>query len=472
MHNHPTAVSASHQTQGQRFQKVPFQGATFFALPGICIGFAMIILDASLLNVALPAIHRSLGGGMDGLLWIVNGYTLTFATLLLSSGALGDYLGAKPIFLSGLALFTISSLACSLAPSIDLLIAARVLQGGGAAFLAPGSLALLTHSYPNAQERARAVGIWSAVSGVGFAGGPLLGGLLVDAFGWRSIFLVNVPIGLIAFTLTARFVAAPPRTSRWKFDLAGQVLAALTLLPLTYALIEGGQSGWKTPLVMIGCAMAGVAALLFLLVESHSHHPLLPLKLFASPKFSVANIVAFFYNFGLYSLLLVLSLFLQNVQGFSASGTGLTLLPLTLTYLLTSLLIAGRVTARWGPRLPLTLGTASCFLGALVVAWVGKNSSPLVLIAGLILFGFGMGMTMTAMTAAVLSSIGGKQAGVGSAVLNISRQVGGVLGPTLAGTLVSANSVAPGMHLALLIVAGGFSLSLLLTRLAVHPDAG
>lgn len=198
-----------------------------------------------------------------------------------------------------------------------------------------------------------------------------------------------------------------------------------------------------------------LAAGLFLLVESRSRDPLLPLKLFVSPTFSVANIVAFFYNFGLYGLLLVLSLFLQNGQGLSATGTGLSFLPLTLTYLLTSLLIAGRVTACRGPRLPLAIGTASCCIGALVVAWMGKNSAPIVLIAGLLPFGFGMGMTMTAMT---------------TAALNVSRQVGGVLGPTLAGTLVGANSLVWGMRITLLIVAGGFFLSLLLTLIAVRSN--
>lgn len=438
-----------------------------FALPAMCIGFAMIIIDANVLNVALPAIYRDLGGGLDGLLWVVNGYTLLFATLLLTSGALGDRLGAKPVFLVGLTLFTTASLLCSLVPNIDLLIATRALQGVGAALLAPASLALITHAYPDVQKRARAVGVWSAISGVGFAGGPILGGLLVDSFGWRSIFLVNVPIGIVALALTYRFVAASPRSLGRNIDLLGQVLSIFALVPLTSALIESRRFGWTALPVILGFVFAAVAMMLFLLVECRARHPMLPLRFFASPVFTAANVVAFFYNFGLYGLLLVLSLFLQGVQGLSALATGLTFLPLTLTYVFTTWLFAGRLTAWAGPRLPLAAGTFCCCLGTLVIAWIGKNGSIIALISGLIPFGFGIGMTMTAMTAAVLSSVQTTQSGTASAVLTTSRQVGGVLGPAITGMLISGTSVASGMHIALLMVAAGFSLGFFLTLVVV-----
>jgi len=427
----------------------------------------MIILDANIIIVALPRLSHDLGGGSQALLWFINIYSLIFAALLLIGGTLADRLGAKPIFLVGLFLFTLASLAGSMAPNIEILTLTRGLQGLGAALLTPGSLALITHSYSDEKERARAVSIYSAVSGIGFIGGPILGGLLTDAFGWRSVFLVNVPIGIVALVLTARYVTATPHSQERRMDLIGQVLAICALVSLTYTLIESKQAGWTALPILGGGGIFVVAAALFIQVEKRSKNPMLPLKLFTSPTFAIANVAAYFYNFGLYGLLLVLTLYLQNVQKISASMTGLLFLPLGLTFLLTSSLIAGRVTAHSGPRLPLALGTVGCCLGALIITWVARNSNPVLLVVGLIVFGSGTGLTMPAMTAAALSSVQATQAGIGSAALNTSRQVGGVLGPVLAGTLVTSASFLTGMQSALLIISGGFFLSFALTLLFV-----
>lgn len=445
------------------------QGRTLTLLCS-CVGFAIIILDANIVTVALPRISHDLGGGSQMLLWFVNIYPLIFASLLLTGGTLGDRLGTKPVFLVGLLLFILSSLAGSLAPRMEVLILTRAFQGLGAALLTPASLALITHTYTDKQERTRAIGIYSAISGIGFIAGPLLGGLLIDTFGWRCVFLLSVPIGIATLALAARYVTAISRSPEGRFDLPGQVLAICTLVSLTYILIEGKQLGWRTMPILVGTALFVSSAVLFVLVESRSKEPMLPLQLFTSLTFSVANIIAYFYNFGLYGLLLVLTLFLQNVQRISATKTGLQFLPLSLTFLLTTWLIAGRLTARHGPRLSLVLGATGGCLGALMIEWSTNNSNPILLVTGLIAFGFGIGMIMPAMTVAVLSSVKVTQAGIGSAVLNTSRQVGGVIGPVLAGTLVSTASFRTGMQSALLMISGGFLLCFVLSLLFISPN--
>ncbi len=220
-------------------------------LVAICFGFFMVILDTSVVNVALPAIQRDLHGSLSGLQWVVNSYTLVFASLLLSAGTLGDRLGHKCAFLLGYVLFTGASLLCSLAPSLPVLITARVLQGVGPALLVPGSLSLLTHGFQDTFKRARAVGIWAGSSGVGLAGGPVVGGLLVETLGWRSIFLLNVPCGLLALAFTLRFVNETPHATKLKHDLWGQACVIIALATLTYALIEGRSEGWTSLQVVI-----------------------------------------------------------------------------------------------------------------------------------------------------------------------------------------------------------------------------
>src|SRR5260370_20679285 len=335
-------------------------------LTAICFGFFMVILDTSVVNVALPAMQHDLHGSLEGLQWVVNGYTLIFASLLLSAGTLGDRLGHKRTFLAGYALFTGASLLCSLAPSLTLLIAARVLQGVGPAVVVPGSLSLITHGIQHPGKRARAIGIWAGSSGIGLAGGPVIGGLLVEVLGWRSIFLLNVPFGLLALALTMRFVNETPRTTAQKRDLWGQGCVIVALAALTYALIEGRSQGWTSPQIVCLLLLCVGASACFWLIETRSRTPLLPLHLFSSMTFSIPLLVGCVLNFGLYGILFVHSLFFQNISHYPAALAGVALLPITVATGSTAL-ISGRITARLGTRGPMIGGLAASCLGTLLL---------------------------------------------------------------------------------------------------------
>jgi MFS transporter, DHA2 family, methylenomycin A resistance protein len=373
-------------------------------LAAICFGFFLVILDTSVVNVALPAMQHDLHGSLEGLQWVVNGYTLIFASLLLSAGAFGDRLGHKRTFLTGYLLFTGASLLCSLAPSLTLLIAARVLQGVGPALLVPGSLSLITHGFQNPEKRARAVGIWAGSSGIGLEGCPAVSGLLVETLGWRSIFLLNVPFGLLALTLTMRFVNETPCTATQKHDPWGQVCVIVALATLTYVLIEGRSQGWIS-LQVVGLFLLCIGASAgFLLIETRHRTPLLPLHFFSSMAFSMPLLVGCVLNFGLYGILFVLSLFFQDISHYPAVLTGVALLPITVATGSTAL-ISGRVTARLGTRRPMIGGLAASCLGALLLLLGETGNALLLLTAGEIVVGLGCGMTVPAMTTALLNAV-------------------------------------------------------------------
>ncbi|GAC1499581.1 MAG: MFS transporter [Ktedonobacteraceae bacterium] len=436
-------------------------------LTAICFGFFMVILDTSIVNVALPAIQLDLHGSLRGLQWVVNGYTLVFASLLLSAGTLGDRWGHKRAFLIGFLLFTLGSLLCSIVPSLATLIVARILQGVGPALLVPASLSLITHGFSDPGERARAIGIWGGSSGIGLASGPVVGGLLVETLGWRSIFLLNIPIGILAIVLTLRFVTETPRSTRQKLDLWGQLCAILMLATLTYALIEGRQEGWFSPQIISVLLVCLVSLIAFLLIEARHSNPMLPLRLFALPTFSAATIVGSVINFGFYGVLFVLSLFFQDIQHYSAVLTGVAFLPITIATGLNSLL-SGRVTARFGSRRPMLFGLAGSCLGIiLLLLYIVQGSGIVYLIAGEIITGIGCGMSIPAMTTAILEVVPRTQVGLASALLNASRQVGGVLGVAILGSLLGSLSntgaFLAGMRAALVLVALLFLLGCALT---------
>ncbi|OKH58795.1 hypothetical protein NIES2130_12595 [Scytonema sp. HK-05] len=436
------------------------------SLTALCLGYFMVLLDTTILNVALPTIEHKMGGALHGLQWVVNGYALVFASLLLSGGVLGDRLGAKRVYLAGLAVFTIASLLCGLAPTLDVLITARVIQGFGAAMMVPGSLSLIRQAYSDPQDRARAVGIWAGVAAIGFASGPLIGGYLVEILGWRSIFFINIPPGILAVALTRRFVPKMVPNRQQGFNLGGQILAIVALCALTYALIESGRSGWGAPPIIVALLIFVVAAALFIVVEYWSYSPMLPLQLFAKPSFSVANTVGLFFSFGLYGQIFILSLFLQNVRGYSATAAGLAFLPLSVASAVTPPL-SGWLTGRIGPQLPMIIGLASSGVGVLVLVSIGTSTSYTILVIGFVLLGIGAGVTVPAMTATILWSVPKEQSGIASAVLNSSRQVGGVLGVALLGSLVSQHSFTTGMYIGQIIVAVIFLFSCILTFLYV-----
>jgi len=413
------------------------------------LGFVLVILDVTVVNVALERIQTSLSTNVTGLQWIINAYTLVFASLLLTAGALGDRFGAKRIFVIGFALFTIASLACGMAGSISTLIAGRIVQGVGAALCVPASLALLSASFPEAASRARAVSIWAGVGGLALAAGPVVGGILVDRFGWPSIFFLNLPLGIL---LTLSYAPSGLNTPNRGLDLAGQVLAILALGGLTLGFVESGALGWTHPRVLSGFACFLVAGALFLLAEARGADPMLPLSLFRSSVVSASCIVGLITNFAYYGLMFVLSLFFQATKGYSPLMTGLAFLPMTALVTVANL-ISGRLTARFGPRLPMVMGQALAACGYLGLASIDGRTAYSFIVGPLLTAGIGVALTVPAMTAAVLASADRKRTGITSGALNAARQTGGVIGVGVFGSLVAGGpeKLLAGMHVALIL---------------------
>jgi DHA2 family methylenomycin A resistance protein-like MFS transporter len=431
----------------------------------LSLGYFMVILDATVVNVALPALGRGLHTGVSGLQWIVDAYTLVLAALLLAGGSLADRLGGRRVLQAGLALFSGASAACGLAPGVWFLVGARAVQGLGAALVVPASLALIRAAFSDSRARAHAFGVWAAVAGVAAASGPIVGGALVSAVGWRAVFLVNLPVGAAAMALTAIAVPAPPpRPAR--LDPAGQLLAIATLVLLTLALIDAGSLGWSAGRVLALFAAAVVALALFLGQERHTGAPMLPLWLFARGQLSAGTAVGFLINLGFYGELFVLSLYFQGARGYSAFHTGLAFLPLAATTSVSSAL-SGRVFARAGVRLAMLLGLLTGAGGLLLLALASLRTPYWLLVAPLALTGFGMAFTMPAATAAVVEAAPAERAGLAAGVVNAARQTGGTIGVALLGTLIGAGSVA-----ARAISASGFRLATLAACAAFLVAAG
>jgi DHA2 family methylenomycin A resistance protein-like MFS transporter len=424
------------------------------ALVVICVGYFLVILDATVVNVALPAIGRELRGGVAGLQWVVDAYTLSFAGLLLAGGALAERLGGRRVFAAGLALFALASAACGAAPSLPVLIAARLVQGAGAAALVPASLVLLQAAYPTAAGRSRALGAWGSIAGIGAATGPVIGGLLVTTWSWRGVFLISVPFAAAALALTRRCVPGSPRRAR-ALDLPGQLLAVAALALATGALVQAGPLGWTSVPVLAGLAASAAAGAGFVVAERRSPDPMLPLALFRRPEFRSGTAVGLLINLGFYGQLFVLSLFFQDVRGYSALRAGLALLP-EAALLIAASTLSGAIMARTGPRRPMLAGLVIGGAGLLGLAAAGAGTSYLALVAPMAAAGFGMALTMPAATAAVMEAAPPDRGGIASGVVNAARQAGGVLGVALLGTLVSGPSISAGLRPALAVAAGAF----------------
>ncbi|MHB1615413.1 MAG: MFS transporter [Actinomycetes bacterium] len=431
-------------------------------LVAVCVGYFMVILDTMVVNVALPALSRGLHTTTSGLEWVVDAYSLVFAALLLSGGALGDRRGAKSVFQAGMGLFALASLACALAPSTAVLIGARCVQGLGAALAVPSSLSLLQAAYPDQAARRQAFGIWGAVAGIAAGAGPVLGGALVSELGWRSVFFLNVPVGAAGLVLAARHLPRPPR-QRHGVDPVGQLAAVVMLGGLTTALIEAGSTGWTSPVVVAGFGVFVVAAAAFVVIEHQVRRPMLPLSLFSSPTFSSATAVGALINLGFYGQLFVMSLYLQQFRGFTPLLAGVALTP-ELAMAIIGSAASGRVMARTGPRLPMLAGllVGGAGLASLVVA--GAHSSYWLLVMPFMAAGFGMSFVMPAATAAVMESAAPERTGLASGTLNASRQLGGVIGVALLGTLVALpESFISGLRTDMVIAGAVFALGALLT---------
>ncbi|MCI0569636.1 MAG: MFS transporter [Myxococcaceae bacterium] len=391
------------------------------------LGSGIAFLDTTVVNVALPTLGRELDAGMAGLQWTVDAYLLTLGALLLLGGALGDRYGRRRLFVVGLVWFAVASALCGLAPGVEVLVAARAVQGMGAALLTPGSLALLRSSFREG-EQGQAVGAWAGLSGVSTAFGPLLGGWLVDAVSWRLIFLINLPLAALAVWAALRWVpeSRDPQAAP-RLDVAGAVLAATGLGGVLYALIQAGVHGWSAPSV-VGAAVAGVVLLvLFLVVEHRAPSPMLPLGLFRSRQFSGANGATLAVYFALGGAMFLLVLQLQQSLGYSALAAGASLLPITALMLVLSP-VAGRWVDRVGFRLPMTVGplVAAVGLGMLTRVAPGRSYSEAVL-PGAVVFGLGLSCTVAPLTSAVISGAEAQHAGVASAVNNAVARIASLL---------------------------------------------
>jgi DHA2 family methylenomycin A resistance protein-like MFS transporter len=421
-------------------------------LAAMSLGFGVVQLDVTIVNTALNSIGMSLGGDVSELQWVVSIYTIAFAALILTAGALGDRSGAKTIFMSGFAVFTAASLACALAPTSAILIAARAVQGVGAAILVPNSLALLNHAYPEPTERGRAVGWWLAGASVALTAGPPVGGALIALVGWRSIFLVNLPIGFAGLWLTWRYVTDTPLTSRG-VDLLGQAAAIASLGTLAAALIEGGRLGWSDPRVIAAFGTAVILTGLFVVRERCAEQPMLPLPLFRNHVFARTTLIGLVVNIPFYGLIFVFSLYFQKINGFSALATGLAFVPMMAAVLPVNLL-APRLAERLGGPATVAAGAVLSAAACLALLGIEPRTSYWALFVPLIGMGCGIALSVPPLTSALLGSVEKSRSGVAAGVLNSARQTGSVVGVALFGSLIGqTNDFIFGMRVAFVISA-------------------
>jgi MFS transporter, DHA2 family, methylenomycin A resistance protein len=420
----------------------------FFA---VCLGYCAIILDGSVLNVALPTIRHELGHSMAAAQWVLSGYTLALSALLLTAGALGDRIGLRRMLLAGLAVFTAASAACAAAPSIGVLIGARVVQGVGAAALLPATLAVIPHLFTRPADRARATVTWVAAGAISVAIGPLVGGVLIDAFGWRAIFLINLPIGVVSAALTWISV---PETARHRvpLDHAGQVTAALALGLLAAGLILAGAAGWTAPATLALLAGGVAAGAAFWLVERRGANPMLPPAFLRHRVRSVAILSAGLMGFVFYGTLLVMSLYFQDIRGESPGAAGAALLPLTVGSTLAPLVLYRPLARRFGHRVMLTAGFTCCALGTITLGWTGPRTSYWLALIGLLLTGVASTVSFSALTSLLVSSVPARQSGLGSGLQNTTRQAGALFAVSLLGSVLNTAHMAGRLPAAFTII--------------------
>jgi EmrB/QacA subfamily drug resistance transporter len=404
----------------------------------ICAMSLLIVgLDVTIVNVALPSIQRELHAGVDGLQWVIDAYTLVIASLLMLSGSTGDRLGRKKVFQVGLATFTVGSLLCSLAPSLGWLIAFRMLQAVGGSMLNPVALSIITNVFTDPKERARAIGVWGAVFGLSMALGPVLGGLLVDAAGWRSIFWINIPVCIAVIVLTQLFVPDSRAERVRRVDPVGQILVIVVLASLTYAIIEGPTRGWASAEIIGFFVLAVVAAVVLVWYEFLRAEPLIDFRFFRSAPFAGATVIAVsaFATMGAFLFLTVL--YLQDVRGLDALHAGLMLLPAAAMTLIFAP-ISGRIVGSRGPRLPLLVAGVALIAGAVMLTRLNVSTPTLYILAAFTVFGIGNAMVNPPITNTAVSGMPRAQAGVAAAIASTGRQTGSSLGVAISGSIVSS----------------------------------
>ena len=416
----------------------------------MCVGYFLVLLDVTVVNVAVPSIGEDLGAGVAGMQWVVDGYAVTLAALLLAAGTVGDVVGHRPVVLAGLAAFGLASAVCAAAQSTGVLVGGRVAQGVGPALLLPGTLAIISRAFPESGEQARAIGVWAGVGSVALPAGPLLGGFLVDGAGWRWVFLVNVPIVLVAAAVALRIVPADEGARGRRIDVVGTLSGALTLAAATYAVIEIGRQGVSAT-VVVAAAVAVVAATSFVLAELRVEQPMLPLQLFRRPAFCTANAVAGAMNLGTLGLLFLLTLYLQGLQHRDALHAGIALLPLFVPLMVLAPLVGG-VISRIGPRIPALAGLVLAGLGVVLVTRWSADTAYSALFPALLLWGVGLGLLTPAVVSAAIASVPADRAGLASGINNTARQTGGAIGiaayGALAGPPAATAGFLRGLHVA------------------------
>jgi EmrB/QacA subfamily drug resistance transporter len=437
------AVNPSHSDQGP---VVPDRRQRLVIL-GICSMSLLIVgLDTTIVNVALPAIHRSFQSAFSGLQWTIDAYTLVLASLLMLSGSSADRLGRKRVFQIGLALFSLGSLLCAVAPNLGTLIAARVLQAIGGSMLNPVAMSIIRNVFVDPRERAQAIGVWGGVIGISMALGPVLGGALVDSVGWRAVFLVNVPVGIIAIILTALYVPESRADHPRRLDPVGQILVILGLVSLTYAIIDAPTAGWTAARTL---ALFAVSVILFATLvryELRRREPLIEVRFFRSAPFSGATAIAVAMFAALGGFLFLNTLYLQNVRGLSPFSAGLYTLPMAGLMLVVAPL-TGRFVGNHGPRRPLIGGSLALIASGVILAQLTPHTPLGLLIVSYVLFGLGIGLISPPITNTAVSGMPPSQAGVAAAVASTGRQVGATLGVAVLGALAgdgAAGAMGPG----------------------------
>ncbi|MFJ7772294.1 MFS transporter [Streptomyces sp. NPDC097107] len=400
-----------------------------------CTSLLIVSIDNTILNVALPAMQRDFDASTSGLQWAIDAYTLVLAALLMLAGSTADRIGRKRVFMTGLVVFTLGSLLCSLAPDLSWLVVFRMMQAVGGSMLNPVAMSIITNTFTEPRERARAIGVWGAVVGISMAAGPLVGGLLVESVGWRSIFWVNLPVGLVALALTLRFVPESRAPRARRPDPLGQLMVIVLFGSLTYAIIEAPNAGPATVLPFAALALAALLGLLR--YEPRRAEPLIDLRFFRSAPFSGATVIAVSAFAALGGFLFLSTLYLQNVRGLSALHAGLWMLPMAVPTFLCAPL-SGRLVGTRGPRLPLLIAGGALTLSGVLFAAFEAETSDVTLFIGYVLFGVGFGFVNAPITNTAVSGMPRAQAGVAAAVASTSRQLGQTLGVAVVGAVLAA----------------------------------
>lgn len=410
--------------------------ARWFALALCCVALFMAVLDNLIVNVALPKISDELKPSTAQLQWIMSGYVLVFASIQITAGSLGDRLGRKRFFTYGLVIFTVASALAAFVPSTGWLIAARALQGVGAAFIMPLSLSIITAAFPPA-ERGKAIGIWSAISMSGVAIGPIVGGIIIDVWSWHWIFLINVPIGIVAIILAQMIlVETQDESGHTATDIPGTITVTAAIATLTWGLIQAGERGWSDSLIVSALAASVVLFAIFAVIETRSEHPMIPMRFFKSRNFVGANVVALGNSFLISGMAFAFTMYYQNVHGFSPLRTGFTMLPSVIPMMIIGA-VAGTLMIKLGARHMIAIGMLVSAIGMFMLARLGISTPFLNIVPALLIFGIGSGLVFAPMMTALMNSVETNKAGVASAVNGAIRETGFAFGIALLGTIMN-----------------------------------